>query len=127
MFSLFFACEFKKGVYICLNKTTKQNMKTPLSTATTFKNWKGTEFFHYNHLTGTLVMIVNDGPIKGLYTRCDSQAANLSRQYHRSIEHGTAPEKRIYDPCDMEEFHNNFAIVTEQLHYQATDALITNL
>jgi hypothetical protein len=102
-------------------------MNTQLSTATTFKNWKGTEFFHYNHLTGTLVMIVNDGPIKGLYTRCDSQAANLSRQYHRSIEHGTAPEKRIYDPCDMEEFHNNFAIVTEQLHYQATDALITNL
>ncbi len=102
-------------------------MNTQLSTATTFKNWKGTEFFFYNHLTGTMVMIVNDGPIKGLYTRCDSQAANLARQYHRSMDYGTPPEKRIYDPCDMDEFHNHFALVTEYLHEQSTQALLTSI
>jgi len=103
-------------------------MNTPkLSPATTFKNWKGTEFFHYNHLTGTMVMVVNDGCIKGLYTRCDSQAANLARQYHRSMEHGVAPEKRIYDPCNMEEFHKQFAYVTEYLHEQSTQALLTSI
>jgi hypothetical protein len=98
-------------------------MSSTLSTSTTFKNWKGTEFFHYNHLTGTLVMIVNDGCIKGMYTRCDSQAANLARQYHRSMEHGVDPTKRLHDPCTMEEFYNQFALVTEQLHYQSTEAL----
>jgi hypothetical protein len=103
-------------------------MNTPeLSTATTFKNWKGTEFFHYNHLTGTMVMVVNDGCIKGLYTRCDSQAANLARQYHRSMEHGVAPEKRLWDPCKMDEFHNQFALVTEYLHEQSTQALLTTI
>lgn len=103
-------------------------MNTPeISTATTFKNWKGTEFFHYNHLTGTMVMVVNDGCIKGLYTRCDSQAANLARQYHRSMDYGTPPEKRIYDPCNMEEFHNQFAYVTEYLHEQSTQALLTSI
>lgn len=98
-----------------------------MNTSTTFKNWKETEFFHYNHLTGTLVMIVNDGCIKGMYTRCDSQAANLARQYHRCMEHGVDPTKRIYDPCTMEEFHYQFALVTEQLHYQSTDALTQSI
>ena len=102
-------------------------MNTQLSTSTTFKNWKGTEFFHYNHLTGTMVMIVDDGCIKGLYTRCDSQAANPSRQFHRSMEHGVPPEKRIYDPCEMEEFHNHFAKVTEHLHENSTQALLTSI
>lgn len=103
-------------------------MNTPqLSTATTFKNWKGTEFFHYNHLTGTLVMIVNDGCIKGMYTRCDSQSANIARQYHRCMEYGTPPEKRIYDPCTMEEFHNQFSLVTENLHNQSIQALSTTI
>lgn len=102
-------------------------MNTPLSTSTTFKNWKGTEFFHYNHLTGTMVMVVNDGCIKGLYTRCDSQSAKLARQFHRSIEHGTPPEKRIYDPCDIKDFHIQFSVVTEYLHEQSTQALLTTI
>jgi hypothetical protein len=97
------------------------------TTSTIFQNWKGTEFFHYNHLTGTLVMVVNDGCIKGLYTRCDSQSANLARQYHRSMEYGVPAEKRLYDPCTIEEFHNQFSLVTEALHYQALDSLTTSI
>ena len=72
-------------------------------------------------------MVVNDGCIKGLYTRCDSQAANLARQYHRCMEYGVAPEKRLWDPCKMDEFHNNFALVTEYLHEQSTQALLTSI
>jgi hypothetical protein len=43
------------------------------------------------------------------------------------MEHGVAPEKRIYDPCNMEEFHNQFAFVTEYLHEQSTQALLTSI
>jgi hypothetical protein len=43
------------------------------------------------------------------------------------MEHGVAPEKRIYDPCEIEEFHNHFAKVTEHLHENSTQALLTSI
>jgi hypothetical protein len=96
-----------------------------LSPSTLFKNWAGTEFFNYNHLTGILVMVVNDGCLKGLYTRCDSKAANLSRQFHRGMEYGVPQESQLYYPLTAEEFHEQFAIVTDHLHYNSMQSLIS--
>jgi len=43
------------------------------------------------------------------------------------MEHGTPPEKRIYDPCDIADFHVQFSLVTEYLHEQSTQALLTSI
>ena len=94
-----------------------------LSTSTLFKNWAGTEFFLYNHLSGILVMVVNDGCLKGIYTRCDSKAANLARQFHRAIDYGVPEESLLFVPTTPEEFHNQFAIVTDSIHYNSMQSL----
>ena len=96
-----------------------------LSTSTLFKNWAGTEFFLYNHLTGILVMVVNDGCLKGLYTRCDSKAANLARQFHRAMDYGVPQESLLYIPLTAEEFHAQFAVVTDHLHYNSMQSLVS--
>lgn len=96
-----------------------------LSTSSLFKNWAGTEFFHYNHLTGILVMVVNDGCLKGLYTRCDSKAANLARQFHRAMDYGVPQESLLFVPTTAEEFHAQFALVTDHLHYNSMQSLIS--
>ena len=100
---------------------------TQSSTSTLFKNWSGTEFFHYNHLTGILVMVVNDGCLKGLYTRCDSKAANLARQFHRSIQCGVPKESLLFEPITIEEFHYQFCLVTERVHENSIESLITTI
>ena len=65
-------------------------------------------YFHYNHLTGVLVMIVSEGCHKGVFTRCDSKAANLARVYHRELEHGVPDEFRLYNNVTVEEFVKAF-------------------
>jgi hypothetical protein len=100
-------------------------MNNKISTSTLFKNWAGTEFFYFNHLSGILVMVVNDGCLKGLYTRCDSKAANLARQFHRSMEYGVPQESLLYLPLTAEEFHEQFGIVTDSIHHNSMQSLIS--
>jgi hypothetical protein len=100
---------------------------TQSSTSTVFKNWSNTEFFHYNHLTGIMVMIVNDGCMKGIYTRCDSKASNLARQFHRSLQYGVPNEALLFEPITIEQFHEQFCIVTEAVHNNSIESLITTI
>ena len=46
-----------------------------MDTVTIFRNYENTEFYLYDHLSGIMTMLVNDGCMKGIYTRCDSGAS----------------------------------------------------
>jgi hypothetical protein len=71
-----------------------------MDTVTIFRNYQDTEFYLYDHLSGVMTMLVNDGCMKGIYTRCDSGAANLSRKFHREQVEGVPVEHRLFEPLE---------------------------
>jgi hypothetical protein len=83
---------------------------------TTFKNTESTEFYLFDHLNGVLTMLVDDGCMKGIYTRCDSKCAGIYRKYHREQVEGVPFEHRLYDTIDASEFHSRYIKVVDALN-----------
>lgn len=79
---------------------------------TFFKSLVGSEFFRYDHQSGVMTIIVNDGCHKGLFTRCDVAASKLEHQYSIEQINGVPEHLRIYTSSDREEFDttSNFVI-----------------
>ena len=83
---------------------------------TYFKNVEGTNFYHYNHLTGELLHIINDGCYRAIIRRCDSQSANIVRVYHREVEYGVPSEIAIYAEVNIDEFVKAFDKVQNSIN-----------
>jgi hypothetical protein len=86
------------------------------SPITYFKNVEGTNFYHYNHLTGELLHIINDGCYRAVIRRNDSQAANIVRVYHREIEYLVPSEFALYADVTIDEFIKAFDKVQDSIN-----------
>jgi hypothetical protein len=87
-----------------------------MDTVTVFRNYQNTEFYFYDHLSGVMTMLVNDGCMKGIYTRCDSGAANLSRKFHREQVEGVPVENRLFEPLERNKFSELFIEVVDGIN-----------
>lgn len=79
-------------------------------------------YFHYNHLTGVLVMIISEGCHKGIFTRCDANAANIARTYHKELEHGVPDEFKLYENVSVDQFVKAFDETMDSLQISFHDA-----
>lgn len=82
----------------------------------TFKNTENTEFYLFDHLNGVLTMLVDDGCLKGIYTRCDSKCAAIYRKFNIEQIEGVPFEHRIYDVLDASEFHSRYIKVVDAVN-----------
>lgn len=96
-----------------------------MNTTTLFCNVERTDFFHYNHITGQLTILVDDGSRKGMLVRSDSDAANLARQFHNEERHGVPMQYRAYLPLKTGEFADVWMKVIDYVNNQFTQALST--
>jgi hypothetical protein len=82
----------------------------------TFKNTENTEFYLFDHLNGVLTMLVDDGCLKGIYTRCDSKCAAIYRKFNIEQIEGVPFEHRMYDVLDAAEFHSRYIKVVDAVN-----------
>jgi hypothetical protein len=82
----------------------------------TFKNTENTEFYLFDHLNGVLTMLVDDGCLKGIYTRCDSKCAAIYRKFNIEQIEGVPFEHRMYDVLDASEFHSRYIKVVDAVN-----------
>ncbi len=75
-----------------------------MNTSTIFKLVEGNTYFHYDHLNGSMVSIVNDGCYSGIFTRCDSNCAVMARQFHKEEYHNVPIIYRDYVAVSTEEY-----------------------
>jgi hypothetical protein len=71
---------------------------------TFFRGNDNGNYYYYDHLGGSLIIIVDNGCEKGIFIRCDSQCATIVRQYHKEIINGVPKEYRLYDELNRKEF-----------------------
>ena len=83
---------------------------------TTFKNTESTEFYLFDHLNGVLTMLVDDGCMKGIYTRCDSKCAAIYRKFNIEQIEGVPFEHRMYDVLEASEFHSRYIKVVDAVN-----------
>ena len=93
---------------------------------TFFKNHDGTEYFMYEALSGVLTMLVADGCLQGIYTRCDSASANLVRQFDRDMRLGVSEHIRLFHPCNNLEWGDKYAAVLDALNRRLTEVFEMN-
>ena len=96
-----------------------------MDTTTIFKNVEATEFFHYNHVTGQLTILVDDGSHKGLFVRSDTKAASLARQFHTEERHGVPSNMRQYVPLAVADYADVFVKVMDYVNNQFRQAMFT--
>lgn len=72
---------------------------------TYFKGYDTSNYYYFNHLSGVLVIVVDNGCEKGIFVRCDSQCSNIVRQYHKEVFNGVPKEYRIYDDLTKQQFN----------------------
>lgn len=96
-----------------------------MDTTTLFCNVERTEFFHYNHITGQLTILVDDGSHKGMFVRSDAKAAILARQFHREETNGVPTNMRDYIAIESGEFADVWMKVISYVNHQFTEALTT--
>lgn len=96
-----------------------------MDTTTIFKNVEATEFFHYNHVTGQLTILVDDGSHKGLFVRSDTKSAALARQFHTEEKHGVPYNLRQYIPLSVTEYADIFIKVMDYVNDQFRGAMLT--
>lgn len=94
-----------------------------MDTTTLFCNVERTEFFHYNHVTGQLTILVDDGSHKGMFVRSDTKAATLARQFHNEERHGVPTNIRAYIPLKTGEFADVWMKVIDYVNNKFTQAL----
>ena len=82
----------------------------------TFKNTENTEFYLFDHLNGVLTMLVDDGCLKGIYTRCDSKCAAIYRKFNIEQIEGVPFEHRMYDVLEASEFHSRYIKVVDAVN-----------
>jgi hypothetical protein len=70
-----------------------------------------------------MTMLVNDGCMKGIYTRCDSSAANLARKFHREQTEGVPLEHRLFEPLDRAKFSDLFIEVIDGINRNLVHAI----
>jgi hypothetical protein len=87
-----------------------------MDTSTTFQNYERTEFYHYDHLSGVMTLLVSHGCQKGIHTRCDSGAANLARKFHREQVEGVPVEHRLFEPLERNAFTELFIEVIDGIN-----------
>lgn len=80
---------------------------------TLFKSHDNTQFFNYDHLSGIMLTIVQDGCHQGLFQRCDKNSLILVRQYSKEMQQGLHESVRTYHPSDVNEF---FKMYQKTLH-----------
>lgn len=73
---------------------------------TYFKSHDNTQFWNYNHLTGIMLCIVQDGCLQGLFQKCDKQSLILVRQFSNEMMRDLPEEQRTFNPSTKEEFFN---------------------
>lgn len=86
---------------------------------TTFKKWTGTELFHFDHLTGKLLIVSLEGESRGIYVRTDTNAAMLWRQFNKDMQNGVPHHLREFDPCTMGQFSEAYSRVLHDLKIES--------
>jgi hypothetical protein len=87
-----------------------------MDTSTTFQNYERTEFYHYDHLSGVMTLLVSHGCQKGIHTRCDSGAANMARKFHREQVEGVPVEHRLFEPLSRADYIDRFTSVIDGIN-----------
>jgi hypothetical protein len=83
---------------------------------TFFKSHDSTQFFNYDHLSGIMLTIVQDGCHQGLFQRCDKNSLILVRQFSKEMTQGLDESVRTYHPSTVGEF---FTMYQKTLKHQA--------
>jgi hypothetical protein len=94
-----------------------------MEATTIFRNYENTEFYLYDHLSGVMTMLIDDGCMKGLYTRCDSKSAHLARKFHKEQIEGVPYEHRLFEPLNREQFNARFCKVVDALNRNLVQTL----
>lgn len=61
-------------------------------------------------------MLVDDGCMKGIYTRCDSKCAGIYRKFNIEQIEGVPFEHRMYDVLEAAEFHSRYIKVVDAVN-----------
>jgi hypothetical protein len=96
---------------------------------TTFKRWTGTELFHFEHLTGKLLIVSLEGESRGIHKRIDDNATALFRQFNKDMANGVPHHLREFDPCTEGEFADAYCKVLKDMKIEAetfTHSLFTH-
>jgi hypothetical protein len=80
---------------------------------TFFKSHDSTQYFNYDHLSGIMLTIVQDGCHQGLFQRCDKNSLILVRQFSKEMTQGLDESVRTYHPSTVGEF---FTMYQKTLH-----------
>jgi|LakMenE01Jun11ns_1017448.scaffolds.fasta_scaffold9204209_2 hypothetical protein len=96
-------------------ETTFENVEQMV---TFFKDNDNSNYYYYNHLTGVLIILVDNGCEKGIFTRCDSRCANIVRQYHKELLNGVPKEFRLYDDLTHSDFFDKLGKVEVEISRQ---------
>ena len=91
-----------------------------MKASTLFKLQDNNTYFHYDHINGSMITIVNDGCYKGIFTRCDSNCAQMVRQYFKEDHHNVPMEYRDYQPISVDEWVTAYDKALAKLEETAT-------
>jgi hypothetical protein len=93
-----------------------------ITAKTRFRTSDGS-YFCYDHIEGVLVTVIADGARKGIFTRTDSTASMLARQFHLEEMHNVPDESRLYFPLTERQFKQKLWTILNDvdntLHYTA--------
>jgi hypothetical protein len=83
---------------------------------TFFKSHDNTQFFNYDHLSGIMLTVVQDGCHQGFFKRCDKSSLVLVRQYSKEMQQGLHESVRTYHPSTEHEFNYELRITQESFN-----------